>query len=390
MKIVYIIKSLAMMAGVERVMSDKMNFLASQGYEVTLITYEQGAHPLSFSLNSTIRHYDLDVRFFKLSQYSLPVRLFKFHQLRRQFKERLQQIVNEIQPDIFIATTYSLKVIDLILGIQTHAKRILESHVACYMETKSYNYRHNPLLYRIAKVYDNRLFRQIRQFDKLVVLTHGDSEDWKRYISDVEVIPNPVTFFPETIQEHRADGKRIICVGRLHEQKGFDLLIQAFAKVADSCPGWHIDIFGSGDDHDMLTAMIDKLGLSDRVKILPPTKQIYEEYQKSDFYVLSSRYEGYALVLNEAMSCGLPCVAFLCKYGPEEAINDRKSGLTVKNGDIDELGKKIQWMATHDQERLAMGRQARIDAQRYKKEVIMKRWMVLFDRLQKGERYELV
>ena len=378
MRIMYIIKAFAMKAGVERVVSDKMNYLASHGYSISMVTYEQGDHPHAFQLHSSIRHYSLDARFFKLSQLPVWKRPLTLQQMRCRFKEGLQEAIDKEQPDIIVATTYSMKVLDVILKIHTKAHRLLESHIACYTVRKAYDYRNHALLRNIAKVYDKWAFRNIGKFEKLIVLTHGDAQDWSQYIKDVVIIPNPVTTYPEKIKPHDGTGRRIICAGRLYEQKGFDILIEAFSLIADKCPDWHIDIFGSGEDKDKLHSLIQSKGLSKCIRIQPPTANIYNEYQQSEFYVFSSRYEGFGLVLIEAMSCGIPCVSFRCKYGPEEIIADGEDGLLARDGDANDLADKMLWMISHTEERLRMGQKARENVRRFQKETIMRQWVELF------------
>lgn len=382
MKIVYILKSFAMKAGTERVMSDKMNWLAEHGYEVTMVTYEQGKHPHAFPLHFSINHVDINTPLFTIRKYCHPLR---FMLLRHQFRRRLQSLLDNIQPDILIMTTYSLNLIDIFLTVKTSAYRMMESHVACYTVKKSYDYRKNPLLRWIAVLYDFFVLRKVSQIDCLITLTQGDAADWTKYSSNVVIIPNPVSFFPEVIKDHDGSGHRILSVGRLQEQKGYDLLVNAFGLIADQCPDWKIDIFGDGTEKDKLLSLIRQKKLTERIIINAPTSTIYEEYQKSDFFVLSSRYEGYPLVLNEAMSCGIPCVTFKCKYGPEDAIRDGVNGLLVENGNIEELANKMLWMIEHTEERLRMGKMAREAARHYEKCVIMSQWTDMFDKVCKTE-----
>lgn len=370
-----------MKAGTERVMSDKMNYLAEHGYEVTLVTYEQGQHKQAFVLHPSIRHIDLGTRFFEIEKYGILKRIPLLYRLRRKFRDRFQSLLDEIQPDIIVATTYSIKMMDIILSMKTNARWIVESHVACYTIKKSYDYRNNPLLRFVASVYDKWMLSKVGKSDLLVVLTNGDANDWREYASRIRVIPNPVTEFPETVLPHDGSGRRILCVGRLHEQKGYDMLIDAFALIADQCKGWKVDIIGDGPDKEMLLEKIRQYNLTDRIMFNPPTSAIYEEYQRSEFFVLSSRYEGLPLVLGEAMSCGIPCVAFKCKYGPEDIIDDGKDGLLVENGDIKKLSEKMLWMITHTQDRLRMGLQARESIRRLRKDIIMKNWLELFDQM---------
>lgn len=384
MKIVYIIKSLAPVGGLERVVCDKMNYLVEHGHDVILLTYEQGNHPFVYPVDSRIKHFDLDVRFFLLYRYSLWKRLYYYKQYRLIFKNRLQSIINNIKPDIVIANTYSMNVADIIVNVRAKAYKILESHVAFNIMRKADSYRNIPLMRWIANLYDKRTDIAVRRFDKVVTLTKGDARDWQSLTDRVEVIPNPVTYYPQTVLEHNDTFYRIVCAGRLSEQKGYDLLIEAFFLIASKCPEWHIDIFGSGGDEAMLRQMIADKNLQKCVSIHAPTIDIYKEYQSSDFLVLSSRYEGFGLVLVEAMSCGIPCVAFKCKYGPEDIVNDGENGLLVTDGNINELAEKMLWMIEHTDERLRMGTKAREEARNYQIDLIMKRWEILFQTLQKN------
>lgn len=374
MKIIFIIKSFAIKAGVERIMSDKMNYMAEQNHEVTLITYEQGTHPISFPLHSTIKHIDLDTRLFTLKKYTLPLRIIKIYKLQRLFRKRLQQVVDTIQPDIINTTTYSLNLMGCILGIKTNAKRTIESHINYTSILKENDFKDNVFLKAIAKCYDYFTLKKIKKFDALFTLTKGDACHWKQYTDKIYVIPNPVTHYPESVKEHDCSHHRIICAGRLDPQKGFDLLIESFSLIADSCPEWQIDIFGSGDEEQKLRTLISSKGLDKKIFIHPASNQIYEEFQNSDFFVFCSRYEGWGLVLVEAMSCGIPAVSFRCDYGPEDIITNYYDGILVKNGDITDLANKILWMIQHPQERTNMGRAARITAKNFQKTNILEQW----------------
>ena len=382
MKIIILTMSYAMIAGVERLLSDKMNYMAERGYEITMVTYEQGNHVFPFPLHPSIRHIDLDTRFFTVGNYSPTKRIIKIFHLRRLFKQRLQQVVDEINPDIIHTTTYCLKVADIILSLKTNAKLTMESQVSYDSVLKANDFTNSFWLYKmIAQAYDHYLFKKLNHFDKFIVLTKGDAKSWKRYIHQITIIPNPLTLYPDSVKSHIKTHNRIICVGRLEPQKGFDLLINSFAIIADKCKEWNIDIFGSGVDEQMLRKLIVDNKLEQRIHIHPATNQIYEEYQNSDFFVFSSRFEGWGLVLVEAMACGIPAISFRCDYGPEDIITDKIDGLLVPKEDINELGKNILWMTNHLQECQDMGAQARKKALQFKKEFVIEQWIKIFSAL---------
>ena len=194
----------------------------------------------------------------------------------------------------------------------------------------------------------------------------------------MKVIPNPVTHYPDVVDDVPKEEGRIICVGRLNGQKRIDRLISAFSMIADKYPKWHVDIYGEGDLKAALERQIQESHLQGRVVIHEPVKTIYEEYKKSQMLVLSSEYEGRPLVLIEAMACGVPCISMDCPNGPQEIIQDGETGLLVKDGDIKDLSAKIEWMIIHDVKRVVMGRNARDYAATRKQSVVMKEWKNLY------------
>ena len=381
-KIMYVVKSMAMLAGTERVVSTKINWLAEHGYKVCLVTYEQGHHPIVLPIHPEVKYLDLDVCFWGLHGLPLFQRFIKRIKMKSLIYVRLKQAIEDFRPDIILTTTYSLNIAEEVFKTRNGARLILESHDTCCSVIKEYAYLSHPLLKFVAKLYDKQNLKYANNFDRLITLTKGDADEWHKHLSlNIYVIPNPLRLIPVSSNKTKEFYFRIIAVGRLEIVKGFENLIKAFALIADQCLKWRLDIFGDGSCKDRLKALITYYKLESRISILPTTYNIIEEYKKSDFYVLSSQHEAFGMVLLEAMSCGIPCVSFDCDYGPREIINDGVNGLLVDNGNINKLAQSILWMTEHHKERLLMGERAKNSVKRYQTDNVMQSWVALFDSL---------
>ena len=382
MKLVYIFSSFAAKGGTERIFCDKMNWLAEvAGYEIVFVTYEQGNHPFAYPLSNKIRHVDLNTRFFTTGTMPLLKRIrFKFT-MPRLFKHRLRKLLDEIQPDVVVSTTYALPLFREILS-QPY-RHVVESHVCYYQLLLQKKFTHISWLDRkIAR----HLLEMLKRCEKVVVLTHKDAACWKGY-DNIEVIHNVVTNYPEKITDVADRPKRIIAVGRLQAQKGFDLLIQSWQLIAARHPDWQLVVYGHGGDLQKLQQQLEKAGLTSSMTFAGTTDNIYKEYQDSAFYVMSSRYEGWGLVLVEAMSCGLPCVSFDCPYGPSDIIRDGEDGFLVENGNIQQLAEKMELLINNKELRERLGVRARLNAARFTSDNIMPQWTKLFETIVQNDNH---
>ena len=375
MRIVYYHYLIAKMGGVERVFTEKMNYLADIcRYDVFLITLYQGNHPLYYKLSPKVKHIDMGIRSdykYKMPKYK---RFYIEHKYNKQICKKFQEIISEINPDIITAVAGEAST--FILEIQTKAKIIMESHQARYLTGTHHHWLHPIQLMKNIKM-QIAMQKIERKSDAIVTLTKADAKNWNK--NKTIVIPNVVAPKVSKISTHTH--KTVIAAGRLVYQKGFDQLIDVWKIVNESKKDWTLKIFGEGRLHHNLQRRIKSYNLENYIKIMPPINNIEQELLKSSIYTLSSRYEGYALVLVEAMQCGVPCVAFNCPYGPAEIIEDGKNSILVQNGNIKQLANAILKLIEDEELRKKMSQAAIEKAKEYLPEKVMPKWTKLFNEL---------
>ena len=171
----------------------------------------------------------------------------------------------------------------------------------------------------------------------------------------------------------------MISAGRLTSQKGFERLISVWKEVNKRYPDWSLAIYGTGEDEEALRDQIKEAQLESVITINPPTPEIYTKMQESSIFVFPSRYEGFGLVLIEAMINGLPCISFDCPYGPSEIIKSGNDGFLIPNGNIQAMADKICFLIENENVRKEMGEKARKSVMRYTPENIMLLWNNLFN-----------
>ena len=369
MRLLYFIPLLSTKGGQERTLIDKANWLAEHGHEVLFVTYANDG-PLAYSLNEKVKHIDFACPFFHIYQSSFFCRFHAALKLKRIFRQKMKETITTFQPDaIVVAFPLTEFFLDDLIRIVGRTPVIVESHLAYGYEAIERGYTE-----KILDVFFPPQ-RAVRKSDLLVALTERDAKIWRKHHHRVCVIPNPITYYPVPLPNVEKIDGRIICVGRISPQKRFDRMVDAFALIADKYPKWRIDIYGGGEEQGLflLNQQIRARGLEGRVIVYPPVNDIYVEYQRSQFLVLSSDFEGFGLVIVEAMACGIPVIATDCPSGPSEIIDDGKTGLLAKM-DVKDLADKMEWMITHEEERKNMGAQAYEAVARYRKDIIIPEW----------------
>ena len=378
MKILIIHRSFALVGGAERVITDKANYLANEGHQLMLVSYEQGEHPLPYELNPSVQFKDLNCRFFTLSKYSLPLHIYHYYRLKHHFKSRLNKTVVKYKPDVVVIASDWQTLTGVVVDAVSPIPVIAEFHNAYDYIMRKVGILEGKFRGVLTQLYYRQTLKNLDKCAQLGVLTEGDAKCWRKHFKNVSVIPNPVTLYPDVIDDVPKDPGRIIFVGRFNREKRIDRLITAFSMIADKYLNWHLDIFGDGNEKDNLIKLIADMKLESRVIIHEPTSTIYDEYKRSQFLVLCSEHEASPLVLVEAMACGIPCVSFDCPNGPREIIKDNLTGLLARNGDVYDLSAKIKWLVSHEKERIIMGENARRAAAVYKPSLIMKEWEEIY------------
>ena len=240
-----------------------------------------------------------------------------------------------------------------------------------HMNLSTYN---DPLRAQIASFYP--------RLDLVSTLTEGDADDYRRHLQGrtrVECMPNGV---PDT-GGHRAalDNKVVIAAGRVGDQKGFDRLLDAWKLVVREHPDWQLKIFGSGSAMKRLRRQIRELEIEDSAHMMGFTSSLHEEMANASLYVMSSRKEGFPMVLLEAMAVGLPVVSYDCPTGPRDIIREGVDGHVVPDGDKEALAAAIGSLMADPARRKAYGAAGVEGAKRYDIAKIARRWEELFEEL---------
>jgi glycosyltransferase involved in cell wall biosynthesis len=379
MKVVYVYPQFAHYAGTERILIDKMNYLSNiDGFEVFMVTYEQGSHPVAYPLSPMVKHIDLDVRLCSLYKQNLIDRIINRRKYTKLLHKRYNHLMAEIQPDIVIAVTYFSTIISMLVSCPFPCVKILESHTG-----KRYIHSNDPLSHqslksRIRGFLDMRtLNHSVSHFNLLVALNQNDAAVWTNYLK-TRVIPNIVHLNDSGVFSNQ-ESKKVIFVGRYTIQKGIPELIQIWERVFLKHPDWHLDLYGDGN-MEVIPYSEEKLA-SFNIHVHEPDQDIFSRYMESSIFVLTSVYEPFGLVLPEAMSCGLPVVAFDCPFGPASIITDGVDGFLIKNRDINVFAEKLCLLMESLQLRQMMGKAAILSSQKYSADRIMPQWVSLFNEL---------
>lgn len=375
MNILYCIPHLYNSGGMERVLTQKLNWLAAHTeHTYTIITTEcvpDCVEPVYFPLDKRVQVVALNIDF--NADYPKPLLSKWFNHMRRMraYKQALTAYIREHRIDLCI----SLGGKEIAFLRTLPCRTIAELHFAKAHRQQLLMANHcGPFWSLLGRIRTAQLVRAVKPLERLVVLTEADKADWlKAGCTNVTVIPNPCSLDGQKLLKIEKN-KTVLAVGRLHEQKGFDLLLRAWQPIEKKYPEWTLRIVGEGPKRTELSTQCCESDLQHAV-LAGRAENVALEYAEASLFVLSSRYEGFGMVLSEAMWCGLPCVAFDCPQGPSELLADER-GWLVPNGDVDALSAQIEYAITHSEEAAARAKKAQAFAQNtYSESAIMPKWV---------------
>lgn len=360
MKILYITNGINGAGGLERVLSIKASYLADNyGYDVTILSLND-AHINSFYFFSE------NIKMKSIKVCGNPIKYIV------SYVKGVKKVVSDLKPDIIAVCDDGLKAFFIPLILGKNIPVIYERHVSKLIE---YNKNQTNIKYLITKLKWFLMNVLGRSFTRFVVLTNGNLLEWKG-LNNLQVISNPLSFYPK--ESSSLTNKKVIAVGRHCYQKGYDLLLPAWKIVNEKFPDWKLEIYGKNNVKENLAHLSQKLQIEQTVIFFDPVKNIKEKYLESSLYVMSSRYEGFGMVLTEAMACGVPCVSFDCNYGPSDIIDNGKDGLIAEQENIEDLAHKLCLLIENNTMRLEMGSIAKRNVKRFRADIIVKEWDELF------------
>lgn len=342
MHILFIINSLESKGGTERVASLLANWLSSF-HELTILSKYFDGRKNAYWLDKSVNDIKLIGNDFT-------------------FISKCKQHILQSNPDLIIIHTMSKLTPVLLL-------RDIKANNIWSLEHISYNFHSCLFRYLRQKLY--------RKLDKVITLTHEDAKNYDFVSDKLSVIANSNSL-PIRKSVNSLDSKIVVSIGRLTYQKGYDLLIKSWALVEKKHPDWSLHIYGEGKDEGNLKRLISNYKLKN-VVFKGLTSSVQAAYDEAAFYVMSSRFEGFGMVLIEAQSRGLPIVSFDCPSGPAEIISEGIDGYLVENGNVKMLAERIAYLIDNGSMRQVLSANALISAKRFEPEQIINQWITLID-----------
>lgn len=352
MKIMFVLAGLGA-GGAERVVSLLSGEMIRRGHDISVVSFDAPGDPIYHSF-----HPQVDV--LRLAIPAGGGSLLRGIGASYRRTAALRHLFKRRRPDAAISFLTKINVLSVAASAGLQIPVIISE-------------RNNPAAQRAHPFWSIAWKIAARRASAIVLQTQAIKALYPAKIqARAVVIPNPV--LPMAVNRGPHQGRALTAVGRLEWQKGFDMLIKAFARIAGDFPGWQLKIWGEGAERPQLQSLADQSGHSDRIELAGMSTSQADWIASADIFVLSSRYEGFPNVLLEAMSAGIPSVSFRCKFGPEEIMDDGIDGLLVEPGSVKDLARKLTKLMENEKFRMQLGMAARASATRYEVAEIVSKW----------------
>ena len=375
--IVFCTPALYSAGGVERVVVEKANYFAEiLNYNLTIIVTEGRGNLCFFPISDKVKIINYELNFEELWYLPFWKKIFVYFRKQYQFKKRLKADLVKYRPDFTISTLR--REINFLTRINDGSMKIGELHVN-RDNYRSINENHSNVIKRMfVRLWKKNLLRNLKRLDKMVVLTDNALNDWPE-LDNVVKIPDALPFKIDNKSELSA--KRVLSIGRYAYDKGNDLLLQAWAIVEKHMQDWSLVVYGNGNNEPYQKQMTE-LGVDEqRCHLFGPVTDVKKEYLSSSVFVLPSRFEGFGLVIIEAMACGVPVVAFDCENGPRSIITDGENGFLIPPFDISLFAERVMLLMRDKELRCRMGANAQKAAAQYEIDGVGQQWKQLFEEL---------
>lgn len=379
MKIVYCTDSICYPGGIQTVTITKANALSKiEGNEVWIIVTDNKREPIE-NIEKNVHLIDLDINYYE-DDYKSKWHILKGIFIKRnEHKKRLQSTLNDIRPDIIISTGTSEKFFLPNIKINSNPQFIREIHFTRNYRSLNARNLFEKISAKIGDFIDYKL--SINRYNSIVVLTEQDkNENWENN-KKIIAIHNPIKSLP--YKTSTIENKKVIAAGRLTHQKNFASLIRSWNSVVNNHPDWSLEIYGNGAEYNNLLTLISNLKLEKHVFLKGHSYNILEEMANASIFTLTSTFEGFGLVIVEAMSCGLPVISYNCPCGPKDIISDGTDGFLVPLNDEQCLAEKINLLIENEALRKQMSKAALIKSQKFTAKEVISIWMNLFNTLKK-------
>jgi glycosyltransferase involved in cell wall biosynthesis len=360
MKLLYITPIVNDEGGLPRVLSIKTNYLVDNlDYEISILTQNNGYLNPFFEFNKKIEFFDMKLNANKFIKFFL-------------YKKALNQHIKNINPDLIIVCDFGIKGFLIPFIVNTKIPILFEAHGSLYNESSSYKLNlFSKYSHKFKYAY--RAFCT-KKFDYFVALSNESLKEWN--VKNGKVIPNPNWF--KTTETALLQSKKALMIARHSHEKGLDRIVPIWKKVVENHADWKLEIYGKSSENQEIEILIKSFDLENNISLFEPIKNVQEKYLDASMYLMSSRTEAFPMVLIEALSSGLPCIAYDCPVGPRAIIENNKNGFLIEDENENEFVNAICNLINNQNLRLQMGKNAKISSEKYNLDVIMQNWDKLF------------